>query len=55
MMPIGCGNLNWQDIIPTAKSAGVKYFIVEHDADVTDPFESFEKSLRYLEENFLEQ
>lgn len=55
MMPVGSGNLNWQDIIQTAKSAGVKYFIVEHDADVTDPFESFEASLRYLEENFMEQ
>lgn len=54
MMPIGSGNLNWEKIFAAAESAGVKYYIVEHDADVTDPFDSFKKSFDFLAENFAE-
>ena len=27
MMPVGSGNLNWHEIIPTAEASGAKYFI----------------------------
>lgn len=54
MKPIGGGNLDWANIIKAAEETGVKYFIVEHDADVTDPFASFEASFKYLIENFAE-
>lgn len=54
MMPVGCGNLNWKDIFSAAGNAGVKYYIVEHDADVKDPFDSFKKSFDYIAENFAE-
>ena len=54
MAPIGSGNLNWHEIISTAETCGVKYFIVEHDGDVLDPFESFETSFNYLKKNFME-
>lgn len=53
MMPLGDGNLEWNEIIPTAEKAGVKYFVVEHDADCPDPFKSFQTSINYLNENFL--
>ena len=52
MMPIGMGNLEWDVLIPAAEEAGVKYFVVEHDADCKDPFESFKISMDYLNENF---
>ena len=54
MAPIGSGNLNWHEIISTAETCGIKYFIVEHDGDVLDPFESFETSFNYLKKNFME-
>lgn len=54
MAPIGSGNLNWHEIISTAEKCGVKYFIVEHDGDVSAPFGSFETSFNYLKKNFME-
>jgi sugar phosphate isomerase/epimerase len=49
---IGSGNLNWQKILPAAKEAGCLWYIVEQDTCPGDPFDSLEKSLRYLKENF---
>ena len=40
-------------ILETAESAGVEWYVVEHDADVGDPFESFAESLKFLTENFV--
>ncbi len=54
MMPVGSGNLDWSMIFETAESAGVKWYVVEHDADVADPFDSFEKSLEFITKNFTE-
>ena len=54
MMPVRYGNLDWNAIITAAGETGVRYFIVEHDNHVTDPFDSFDKSYRYLSENFAE-
>jgi sugar phosphate isomerase/epimerase len=53
MMPVGSGNLEWNAIIPAAGEAGVKWFVVEHDANCPDPFESFRASLDYLCEKFV--
>ena len=53
MKPIGSGSLDWDDIFSAAAESGVKYFIVEHDGDVADPFDSFEKSFRFLEKNYI--
>ena len=46
-------NLDWNMILETAESAGVEWYVVEHDADVGDPFESFAESLKFLTENFV--
>ncbi len=48
MAPIGEGNLDWKNILSAAKAVGVKWYVVEHDGDCPDPFESFETSIRYL-------
>lgn len=54
MKPIGSGSLDWDDIFSAAEESGVKCFIVEQDGDVViDPFDSFEKSFRFLEKNFV--
>lgn len=53
---IGSGNMNWNDIIPAAESAGCQWYIVEQDADWVnnDPFKSLKISLRYIRENLVE-
>lgn len=53
MKPVGSGNLDWRGIIGAAEECGVRYFVVEHDQNVTDPFASFAESFRYLSENFV--
>ena len=52
MKPVGSGNLEWNAIIPAAEQIGVKVFVVEHDKDILDPFDSFAKSFSFLAENF---
>jgi len=53
MLPIGSGNLDWEGIFAASAESGVRYFIIEHDKDIVDPFESFTASFRYLTENFV--
>ena len=53
MMPIGSGNLDWKRIFTAAETAGVEYYVVEHDGDCADPFESFAASMRFLKGNFV--
>ena len=55
MKPVGGGNLQWESILPEAEKAGVKWFVVEHDADVDDPFKSFEESMEYLKQYIKQQ
>ncbi len=50
---IGEGNLWWQGIIETAENCGVKHFVVEQDECDGDPFDSIEKSSKYLHKNFV--
>ena len=52
MKPVGHGNLLWDEIIPAAEQTGVKVFVVEHDKDILDPFDSFARSFAFLAENF---
>ena len=52
MKPVGHGNLLWDEIISAAEQTGVKVFVVEHDQDILDPFDSFAKSFAFLAENF---
>lgn len=48
MASIGDGNLDWKAILNAAKKSGTKCFVVEHDGNCPDPFESFRRSLDYL-------
>lgn len=45
---IGEGNLNWPEILKAARSAEVKWYIVEQDRCLRDPFESLKISLDNL-------
>ena len=38
-LPVGCGNLSWHRIIPTALDMGIKNFVVEQDSCDGDPFD----------------
>ena len=51
---IGQGNLAWDRIIPAARRAGCRWYIVEQDADWEngDPFQSLKMSLAYLRKAF---
>jgi sugar phosphate isomerase/epimerase len=53
---IGQGNLDWERIIPAAKRAGCKWYIVEQDGDWEegDPFQSLKISLAHLKKGFVE-
>jgi sugar phosphate isomerase/epimerase len=53
---IGQGNLAWDKIIPAAKRAGTKWYIVEQDGDWEegDPFQSLKISLAFLRKGFAE-
>lgn len=46
--PVGCGNMNWKRIIPTAKEMGIEHFIVEQDQCRSDPFECIDISYKNL-------
>ena len=53
MKPVGSGNLDWPEIFAAAEESGVEIFIVEHDKNITDPFDSFASSFAYLAKNFI--
>ena len=53
MCPIGDGNLDWDVLLTAAEQCGVKYYVVEHDGDCADPFESFAASMRFVKGNFV--
>ncbi len=53
MVPVGSGNLNWQEILPAAENGGVEWFIIEQDVCHKDPFDSLKDSFDYLTENFV--
>lgn len=45
---IGEGNLDWPSIIKVCRETGVKWYAVEQDRCLRDPFESLEMSFKYL-------
>ncbi|GMA59778.1 sugar phosphate isomerase/epimerase [Alicyclobacillus fastidiosus] len=47
---VGQGVLDWEKIIPSAKDAGVKWYIVEQDVCKGDPLESIQTSLAFLKD-----
>jgi sugar phosphate isomerase/epimerase len=51
---IGYGNLDWERILPAAKRAGCRWYVVEQDSDWenADPFLSLKMSLTYLKRLF---
>ena len=51
---IGSGILDFKTIIATAEASGCQWFIVEQDVCPGDPFESLEKSFRYIRDNLVE-
>ncbi len=53
MMPIGDGNIDWKGVFAAAETSGVEWYVVEHDANCSDPFDSFARSYGYLKENFI--
>lgn len=48
MAEVGEGNMNWPDILAACREAGVRWYIVEQDVCLRDPFESLGISLRNL-------
>ena len=48
MAPIGCGNLNWDDISLACEEADIKYALVEQDLCEEDPFICLKKSYDFL-------
>ncbi len=48
MAEVGEGNMNWPDILAACREAGVRWYIVEQDICLRDPFESLGISLRNL-------
>ncbi len=52
MRPIGEGTLNWKAILETAEECGVEWFVVEHDGNCPDPFQSFRTSFEFLKKHF---
>lgn len=53
MRPIGDGNLDWDNILAAGEKCGVKYYVVEHDGDCPDPFDSFRRSAEFLLKNYV--
>ena len=47
---VGAGVLEWSELLPAAKNAGVEWFIVEHDFP-TDPVQSITRSAEFLKEH----
>ncbi len=51
---IGSGTLDFKRIIATAEVSGCEWFIVEQDVCPGDPFESLEKSFRFIHDNLVD-
>ncbi len=51
---VGSGVLDFKSIIAVAEASGCQWFNVEQDVCPGDPFESLEKSFRYIHDNLVE-
>lgn len=52
MAPIGEGNLDWNEILPACKAAGVEWYAIEQDEYRRDPFDCLRASFVFLMENY---
>ena len=52
---VGSGVLDFKSIIAVAEASGCEWFNVEQDECPGDPFESLEKSFRYIYDNLVER
>jgi len=46
--PVGTGNLEWEEILKTAREIGIQNFVVEDDMGKLDPFDSARISLKNM-------
>jgi sugar phosphate isomerase/epimerase len=49
MTEVGQGNLDFRTIVAEAERAGCRWFVVEQDITPDNPFDSLERSLRYVQ------
>ena len=49
MAPIGEGNLDWDNILPACREAGVEWIAVEQDKCFRDPFDCLKSSFDFLQ------
>ena len=49
---VGNGNLDWPDIVASAQESGCQWFAVEQDRCPGDPFESLQKSFKFIRRMF---
>jgi sugar phosphate isomerase/epimerase len=54
MAEVGYGNLDFPILVAEAERAGCKWFVVEQDFTPGNPFDSLEKSFRYVKEKLVE-
>jgi sugar phosphate isomerase/epimerase len=55
MAEVGYGNLDFPVLVAAAERAGCKWFVVEQDFTPGNPFDSLEKSFRYVKEKLVEE
>jgi sugar phosphate isomerase/epimerase len=54
MAEVGYGNLDFPILVAEAERAGCKWFVVEQDFTSGNPFDSLQKSFRYVKEKLVE-
>jgi sugar phosphate isomerase/epimerase len=54
MAEVGYGNLDFPALVSEADKVGCQWFVVEQDFTPGNPFESLEKSFRYVKEKLVE-
>jgi sugar phosphate isomerase/epimerase len=54
MTEVGYGNLDFPILVEEAERVGCRWFIVEQDITPGDPFESLERSFRYVTDKLVE-
>ncbi len=50
-VPLGKGELNWDEILPSAKTAQVEWYIYEQDSFQGDIFEEVAESYAFLKKH----
>ncbi|MHB0998896.1 MAG: sugar phosphate isomerase/epimerase family protein [Armatimonadota bacterium] len=54
MTEIGCGNMNWREIITAAEESGCEWFMVEQDICEVDSLQSLKISFDYISQHLVE-